>query len=174
MPPDEYLEQLYRELYPLLLRYAQSALEGDGLLAEEVVQEAFSIAWGKVEALMGSPNPRGWMMETVKHVVQNTRRSRDKARWAVEAALASAKDVRVTDQEDLDVIYGDLVGQGAYELMKEYALEHQTVEELARARGISLEACKKRVQRARKQLKKYFEKDQEKVSPREDDPTYTK
>ena len=32
------------------------------------------------------------------------------------------------------------------------------MEELAQARGISLESCKKRVQRARKQLKKYFEK----------------
>lgn len=173
MGAEEYLEQLFRELYPRLLRYARVALEGDVLLAEEAVQESFAIAWGKVTVLMASPNPRGWMMETLKYVIQNARRSRDRARWAVQAAQ-EVGDVVFTDPEDLDVIYGDLVGQEAYELLKAYALEHQSVEELARAKGISPEACKKRLQRARKKLKKYFEKNQGKVSLNRDDPTYTK
>lgn len=143
-----------------LLRYAQYALEGDALLAEEAVQEAFATAWRRIDVLMGSPNPQGWMMETLKHVIQATRRSRDRARWAAQAA-EEAGEVAATDEENLDTIYGDLVGQGAYELMKEYALEHQTVDELARARGLSREACKKQLQRARKKLKKYFEQQQE-------------
>lgn len=163
MRAEEYLEEIYRDMYPLLLCYTQSALEGDAPMAEEAVQEAFAIAWSKVDVLMDSPNPKGWMMETLKHVIQATRRSREKARWAAQAAQAATEpgDVARTDPEDLDVIYGDLVGETAYELMKEYALEHQTVAQLARARGLSLEACKKQVQRARKKLKKYFEKQQE-------------
>ena len=160
MGREEFLEQLYRSMYAPLLRYAQYALEGDALLAEEAVQEAFATAWRRIDVLMGSPNPQGWMMETLKHVIQATRRSRDRARWAAQAA-EEAGQVAATDEEDLDTIYGDLVGQGAYELMKEYALEHQSVDELARARGISREACKKQLQRARKKLKKYFEKQQE-------------
>lgn len=173
MEAEEYLEQLFRDMYPRLLRYAQVALEGDVLLAEEAVQEAFAIAWGKVTVLMSSPNPQGWMMETLKHVIQATRRSRDRARWAAQAA-EEAGEMAATDEENLDTIYGDLVGQAAYELMKAYALEHQSVDELARARGISLEACKKQVQRARKKLKNYFEKNHAEVSPKKDDPTYTK
>lgn len=163
MGGEEYLEQLYRGMYAQLLRYTQFALEGDEGLAEEAVQEAFAIAWSKVDVLMDSPNPKGWMMETLKHVIQATRRSREKARWAAQAAQTATEpgDVARTDPEDLDVIYGDLVGETAYELMKEYALEHQTVAQLARARGLSLEACKKQVQRARKKLKKYFAKQQE-------------
>lgn len=176
MGGEAYLEQLYRGMYAPLLRYAQFALEGEDGLAEEAVQEAFAIAWSKVDVLMASPNPEGWMMETLKHVIQATRRSREKARRAVQAAQAAAGpgDVARADPEDLDVIYGDLVGQAAYELMKEYALEHQSVAQLARARGLSLEACKKQVQRARKKLKKYFEKNHAEVSPKKDDPTYTK
>lgn len=175
MGAEEYLEQLYREIYPLLLRYAQAALEGDRVLAEETVQESFAIAWAKMNALRASPNPRGWMMEVLKHVIQNTRRSRDKARHIQAAmALAAAGEISCMDETGVDVLYGDLAGSEAYELMKAYALEYQSVEELARSRGISLEACKKRVQRARKQLKEYFEKNHEKVSPREDDLTYTK
>lgn len=157
MGREEFLEQLYRSMYAPLLRYAQYVLEGDALLAEEAVQEAFATAWRRIDVLMGSPNPQGWMMETLKHVIQATRRSRDKARWAAQAA-EEAGEVAATDEENLDTIYGDLVGQAAYELMKEYALEHQSVDELARARGLSREACKKQLQRARKKLKKYFEK----------------
>lgn len=172
MDGEEFLEQLYRGMYAPLLRYAQFALEDQGL-AEEAVQEAFATAWRRVEVLMDSPNPQGWMMETLKHVIQATRRSRDRARWAAQAA-EKAGEVTATDEENLDTIYGDLVGQEAYELLKAYALEHQSVEELARARGISREACKKQLQRARKKLKKYFEKNHTEVSPNGDDPTYTK
>lgn len=175
MGAGEYLEQLYGEMYPLLLRYAQAALEGDEGQAEETVQEAFAIAWAKITVLQASPNPRGWMMETLKHVIQNTRRSREKARhMAAAVALAGGGEVSGMDETSVDVLYGDLTGNEAYELMKAYALEHQTVEELASARGISPEACKKRVQRARKQLKKYFEKNHAEVSPKKDDLTYTK
>lgn len=175
MGAEEYLEKLYREMYSRLLRYAQAALGGDDGQAEETVQEAFVIAWAKIAVLQASPNPRGWMMETLKHVIQNTRRSRERARhMAAAVALAGAGEVSSMDETSVDVLYGDLTGNEAYELMKGYALEHQTVEELAFARGISPEACKKRVQRARKQLKKYFEKNHEKVSPNQDDLTYTK
>lgn len=175
MGEEEYLEQLYREMYPLLLRYAQSALAGDVMLAEEAVQETFAIAWTKMDALRASANPRGWTMETLKRVIQNTRRSRDKAqRAAMAVAMAGVGEVARTDETRVDVLYGDLAGQEGYELMKEYALEEHTVEELARERGISQEACKKRLQRARTQLKKYFEKNRDKVSPNGDRPTYTK
>ena len=173
MGREEFLEQLYRSMYAPLLRYAQYALEGDALLAEEAVQEAFATAWRRIDVLMASPNPQGWMMETLKHVIQATRRSRDRARWAAQAA-EEAGEVAATDEENLDTIYGDLVGQGAYELMKEYALEHQTVDELARARGLSREACKKQLQRARKKLKKYFEQQQEKAPKNQRGPEIKK
>ena len=175
MGAEEYLEEIYRDMYPLLLRYAQSALEGDALLAEEVVQEGFVIAWGKVNVLMGSPNPQGWMVETVKHVIQNTRRSREKSRRAAEAAAAVAtmEVVLHTDEEQVDLLYGDLAGDEGYELMKEYALEDKTVGALAQARGITAEACKKRLQRARAHLKKYFQKNCGQVSPFGDDLFHT-
>ena len=35
MGREEFLEQLYQSMYAPLLRYAQYALEGDALLAEE-------------------------------------------------------------------------------------------------------------------------------------------
>ena len=57
----------------------------------------------------------------------------------------------------LDVEYGDLREDPDYQLLCEFALEQRTVKELAQSRGITIAACKKRLERARKRLKKYFE-----------------
>lgn len=47
----------------------------------------------------------------------------------------------------------DLVNDEDYKLLKEIVLERYTIRETAQELGISVEACKKRVQRAKKTAK---------------------
>ena len=61
------IERLYLQLYPLLFEYARSSLSSDSL-AEEAVQDTFRIACQKPEAMINSPNPEGWIMNTLKNV----------------------------------------------------------------------------------------------------------
>ena len=71
---EEYIERLYREMYTRLCIYAMSAL-GSKALAEEVVQDTFRIACIKPDGLMSSKNPRGWLVNTLKNVIRNRRRT---------------------------------------------------------------------------------------------------
>lgn len=69
----EIIQQLYLEMYDLLMSYAYGALN-NYTLAEEAVQETFRIACSKPESLLNSPNRKGWLTNTLKYVLQNTKR----------------------------------------------------------------------------------------------------
>ncbi|NLW69936.1 MAG: hypothetical protein GX061_02475 [Eubacteriaceae bacterium] len=72
---DEFITELYRELYTKLLIYASSALgDKSRAMAEQAVQETFLIACRKSTQLTESPNPRGWLFNTLKYVIKNMRR----------------------------------------------------------------------------------------------------
>lgn len=155
---EAHFEALYLELYHKLLGYAARGLEGNLDLAEEAVQDTFRIFWVKYDQATVSPNVRGWIVNTLKGEILNIRRTR--ARMAnLVAQLSTAPQVEAVarDEHGLDVEYGDLREDPDYQLLKEFALEQRTVKELAQSRGITIAACKKRLERARKRLKKYFE-----------------
>ena len=76
------VESLFRAHYNKLVWYAQTLLTrnaqtSDPGRAEEAVQEAFAIAWSKWEDLFASPNPAGWLYNTVNNVVRNMIRSQE-------------------------------------------------------------------------------------------------
>ena len=155
---EVHFEALYLELYHKLLGYAARGLEGNLDLAEEAVQDTFRIFWVKYDQAAASPNVQGWIVNTLKGEILNIRRTR--ARMAnLVAQLSAAPQVEAVarDEHGLDVEYGDLREDPDYQLLKEFALEQRTVKELAQSRGITIAACKKRLERARKRLKKYFE-----------------
>jgi RNA polymerase sigma-70 factor (ECF subfamily) len=156
---DKLIEQLYREMYIQLYAYAINALT-DRQLAEEAVQDTFRIACMKADSLLKSDNKKGWLTNTLKHVIQNIRRSRARLNSLVISALSIDDIVIVspTGGLDFDVIYSDLLGQEDFELLQMIILNKYTILKVARELGISVEACKKRVQRAKKKLRKIIER----------------
>lgn len=167
---DEFVSQLYREVYYQLMAYAKSALTNEAL-AEEAVQDTFRIACAKIEDLMGSENPRGWIVLTLKNVIRNTRRELARLNNLVVTTLsmeneafveskAAATDItqRVEDSE-IDILYSDLLTPDEYKLLKLIALHRYSMLEAAEEFGISVETCKKRVQRTKKKLRKILEND---------------
>ena len=60
------------------------------------------------------------------------------------------------DEEDVDILYGDVAPREDFQIFKLIALKGYTMKEAADEFGISVEACKKRVQRIRNHLRKKF------------------
>ena len=147
---EEYIERLYREMYTRLCIYAMSAL-GSKALAEEVVQDTFRIACIKPDGLMSSKNPRGWLINTLKNVIRNRRRTEARLSNALLAAMSAYEPQASTTVETTEFIvaYSDALGEE----------DRYTMLEAAEELGITVEACKKRVQRAKKKLQKIIEKD---------------
>lgn len=151
---SKFIEKLYLEMFDMLMAYARASLENEAL-AEEAVQETFRIACLKPDDLMTCPNPKGWIINTLKYTIQNSRRSRDKAMILLTEYMASHnEDAFSEDRLSLEVTYGNIAQTDEFQLIKELALEGRSHLEMAQKRGISVAACKKRVQRAKEFLKK--------------------
>ena len=152
------IEQLYREMYHPLFTYARNALN-DVSFAEEAVQDTFRIACAKIGDLETSPNPKGWLYNVLKNVIRNMRRSQIQITKLTMEAMMNESTVALEGTEDaVDLMYSDVIPREEYLLLKRIALERMTMLELSVELGISVEACKKRVQRARNKMKKELEK----------------
>lgn len=160
MAHEHFFDALYLEMYDMLLIYAERALDNQHALAEEAVQDTFKICWIKIDEVIASENPKGWLLETLKNVIRNIRRSQ--ARFAnllliLNKNLALAERT-AEDETELDMTYEDLKENPDYQLLKEFVLEHRSIKEMAQERGITVDACKKRIQRAKERLREYFQK----------------
>lgn len=152
-PWKESVEKLYKEMYPVLHVYALRVME-DAALAEEAIQDAFCIACARREQFLTSPNPQGWIMLTLKHVMQNMLRTQAKLKTLLSLEQGESLPAGTPELVSVDLLFGDLSGSEDFRLLKRIALDRCTMLELAEELGISVEACKKRVQRARKRLQK--------------------
>lgn len=149
------IEGLYFEMYDKLMAYARSSLD-DEALAEEAVQETFRIACQKPEKLCESENPQGWLVITLKNTIRNIKSSRATAKRIVETyLLTQLKEISFTeDRIHLDVLYENVADMEEFRLLKEMAIDGRSHLEMARSRGITVAACKKRVQRAKEALRR--------------------
>ena len=148
------IEELYLEMFDMLLTYASASLE-EPALAEEAVQETFQVACQKPMQLLSSENPKGWLVNTLKYTICNMKRRRDSARQLLAKYLISqTKDIAISeDNLRLDLMYENIAQTEEFEILRQMAIEGKSHLEMATERGISISACKKRVQRAKEKLK---------------------
>lgn len=149
------IEAFYLDMYDLLLIYARNSLDNESL-AEEAIQETFRIVCTKPEDLLSSPNPKGWIVNALKYTIQNMKRSRDKANALLTQYLASNSGGGGVSEDriSLEVTYENVAHSEEFQLIKEMAVEGKSHLEMAQSRGISVAACKKRVQRAKEFLRR--------------------
>ena len=148
------IEVFYLEMYDQLFLYAQNALKNESL-AEEAIQETFRIVCTKPEDLLSSPNPKGWIINTLKYTMQNMRRNRDRTNALLNQYLATyTSDAFSEDRIPLEVTYENVAHSEEFRLIKEMVVEGKSHLEMAQSRGISVAACKKRVQRAKEFLRR--------------------
>lgn len=96
------------------------------------------------------------MVQTLKYTIRNMQSNRATAKRIVERyLLTQINDLSVSeDKLDLNVLYGNVADTEEFKLLAEMAIEGKSHLEMAESRGISVSACKKRVQRAKEILRK--------------------
>lgn len=151
---QEKIEALYLEMYNNLFEYAAGTLQNESL-AEEAVQDTFRIACQKPQAVCESPNPQGWLINTLKYVISNAIKNRNVSnRILMDYYKLRMSEIRESsDPEDFELLYRDLSNLEEYRLVKEMYFDGKSYLELARERNISVIACRKRMQRARNFLR---------------------
>ena len=157
---SEIIERLYTEMYDKLIIYARCSFEEESL-AEEAVQETFQIACLKPDKLCESQNPRGWLVNTLKYTILNMKRSRESARQLLSNYLITQNESIAfsEDKLSLQLMYEDVSHTEEFKLIKEMAIDGRSLFEMANARGITVNACKKRVQRAKETLREKIKQD---------------
>ena len=152
------IEALYKEMSTKLYIYAVNAL-GSSSLAEEAVQEVFRIVCTKPEEVLTSVNPAGWLIVALKNVINNMRRSQARLSRLLISAVAYEDIIMESEEkaENYELLYSDLMKKEEFELLKKIAVEKYSIREAAEELGINVEACKKRVQRAKNKLRQLLE-----------------
>jgi RNA polymerase sigma-70 factor (ECF subfamily) len=147
---SQQLEKLYRAEFNNMLRFA-AVLLSDDTLAETAVQETFLIAARKFVILSDSPSPVGWLYNTLKFVVKNMRRERQRmiSRFV---PLEDAPELSAVDE--ISTLDGD---NEDIRLLKRFYIDGWSLRELAAEAGIAVPAMKMRLSRARKRAKKFLE-----------------
>lgn len=147
------IEQMYLDMFGKMRAYASVCLENDAL-AEEAVQETFSIACQKPEMLFSSPNTRGWLMVTLKNTIRNIKYTRIAAKKLLEQYLViHINEISFAeDRINLNILYDNVSDTEEFKLLTEFAVDGLSYEEMANTRGISCDTCRKRVQRAKEKI----------------------
>jgi RNA polymerase sigma-70 factor (ECF subfamily) len=153
------LAHLYEDMHHQLYLMALSALR-DHTRAEDAVHDAFHIALVKYDQLCESDNPRGYMVRTLQNVLKNTARSiAAQNRMFIEAQAAEISLSETGAYDDYsEIFYADILRQKEFEILRMLYIEDLSITEIAAHDGLSVEACKKRVQRARENFKAKIQK----------------
>ena len=155
---DAFLENIYRNNVNSFVAYAEHILK-DAELAKDAVQESFRIACCKPNEIMNSPNPAGWLMNTLKYVIRRIRLHQK----AVEKLFITYcfEEAEEYEQElNVDILYSGLISKEDFDLLKLVIFEKYTIREAAQEMGISPDACKKRIQRAKNKLREILKNEE--------------
>lgn len=170
MSPEEskQIEALFRTYGKSLLSYAMACLH-DRDLAEELVADVFHVAMEKAGAVVGHPNPGGWLKLALKNKLKQRWRSqrRDAQRflefneeemtpsWS-DRPTEDSVERELSDLADLQAKIKSALSDPQYYVLKRITLENATHKAVAQELGISVWYSQKILERARKVLDKRF------------------
>ena len=157
---EKIFSDYYSAYFNKLKVYAYSSLR-DWDRAEEAVQDTFHIAWVKIEEFLGSQNPMGWLVNTLKFTIKNIKKAdATHTRWFISLEALGDISMSNTFESELDIESAcmTILSKEDYYVLKRVILHKATYKELSEELGINLWTCQKRVQRILKKLKKFFDK----------------
>ena len=152
------VEKWYRQ-YSKLLFHAACLLDTPDA-AEEIVQETFRIVM-ETDNPEQVEYPKTWLRKIVYNVVRNRQRSQERfASVPIDGEGTPIEELGShEDEPDVEFEYGGIVSAEDLHLLRLSSVEQHTYSEIAEELGVSAEACRKRVDRAKKELRKKLEKD---------------
>ena len=159
----EFLHTLYERHHQALVSYAFS-LGFRKEIMEEYVQDTFLVALRRVDVLRSCASPRAYLLAVLKNVIGYRLRSMKYAA-DLQRKLQEREAAEQTGPRELlspEVLYAGTVSEEELRLLLRFYHEGWTQKELAEDLGIDLNACKKRIQRAKEHLRDALEHDGEK------------
>lgn len=162
MTPNQrmFFEAFFREHYHYLVAYAFRYLK-DWEDAKEVVQDSFLTAIIRSDAFFSSENPLGWMKKVIWKKASNFSHSKSKQ---------SSVSVPIEDMPESLLAYDPYSGLDStvarcaeilkpeeFSLFKRVVINGESCSDVAAELGLSEQACRKRVERARKKLRRNWD-----------------
>ena len=152
---DDFLEKLFLENYADMQRLANRFIRNSDI-AQDAVQQTFLVAQVNIDKLINSQNPVGWLFNTLKNVIGDAYRKR-KRLMSVSVPFERV-DEQPFDSISIRVKYEGIIGKEDLNLLIWVYCEDVSYAVAAERLDISLDACKKRIQRAKSRLKEALEK----------------
>ena len=148
---SELLEQLVIEMHNTLLGFAARKLI-DKNSSDDVVQETYLAAQKNIAKMIISKNQKGWLVETLKKTILHENRAYFKYCTLIEkiAVNSVAETPHHIDYHDSDI--SALLNNDEYKVLGKLYIDGYSIREIAEELGISYEACKKRVQAAKRKI----------------------
>lgn len=150
---NDYFDRLYTDWWVRLIKYAYR-LTFDKSLAEEIVQETFIEAYKKSEMLQRHENPVGWLYVTTRNIAMACLRKIEKRKSEIHLK-ENVRDL-VTYEDNTIYYVSDCLSKDETDLIIRFYKHRQSIEEIAKAYGISLSACKMRLKRTRDKLRSKY------------------
>ncbi len=162
---EEIISGLYDEFFDTMRLYAEASLHNTAL-AEEAVQETFCIACIKIDDLLASSNPRGWLILVLRNVILHIQRNKKEFLRSM-SAISFREDVGGYEQvafydSQPEFWYENLTQDKDYELLRKFVIEGYSLKELADEYGLAMSACKQRIRRVKLRFRAILEKENKK------------
>lgn len=152
----EFLKGLYIAEYEKLVNYSRYILSED--IAEDLVQDAFLLCTLKIAEVKEHQNPIAWLYSTVRNLAKNERRRQAVVQRALkELGVFNVDTYTIEEKMPLSMACNNWLIESDWDLLYDYYCKGVSYPELAKQRETSIAACKMRVMRAKKILKKYLE-----------------
>lgn len=144
----EVLEYYYQQEYKDMFKFAYRLLK-DEHIAEVAVQDTFLIASNKIKKLCDSPNPRGWLYNTLKNAIRHLQRERQ--RMLERCVDFDSAQEPFTEMPPIASL--DISKNADLQMLAQFYVNGYSLEEIAAHMGISVPAVKMRINRAKKRLR---------------------
>jgi RNA polymerase sigma factor (sigma-70 family) len=158
---DKFLAELYQEVSGKLFSIAYINVN-DHHRAEELVQDVFLRASEKIDKVMQSPNPSGWLYYALQFFLKHEFRSHLNIQKAFAEQSAFTEDLEDSsansaEDEALKMLeLSSMFTESEWHLLKRAYIERYTIAEIVDELGIEYDACAKRLQKARDKARELF------------------
>lgn len=152
---QEFFYGLYKDHYKALFVCAYQLGIGREA-AEDYVQDAFTMAIRHIDDIKINRNPRRYLKQALKNVIGYQFRS---LRYAIKLQkrlqdeLGYSQDEYFADELQLETMYRGAIDDEELNLLLRFYLDGWSQKDLAEEMGISENACKKRIRRAKDHLR---------------------
>lgn len=148
---NQFIEELFKSEYTNLFCFAYNTLLDENL-SDVAVQDTFLIALKKPDALCSSQKPVGWLYNTIKNVIKHIIRDRDYL-YRKNISLYEAAKIPASYTDTYSEVSLETQRSDEWALLMKFYIEGYSTRELAEMQGVSEEACKSRLKRARAKLR---------------------